>query len=389
MGKYGSPQVGIFAKGNEDYDRPDLNKCPDCGVYFSSDICPICKKVCPEEMRAGNRESKSIRNNKSNRLKKKIISIFIIVIALFVFGVVLLGGVCGWINGDIESIVNGNAEMTKNNDQTVSWPKETGGSSIESSNPIGSTTKFSKESYNSGLGYEELYRYPGMHKGEKVKIFGYVYLVVDGDPNIAIITAENRPFDLICITYTDKATGSRLMSGDIITVYGKGNGLFENEYMTLPWISADLIEIESEKGENEEKNSEEVKEQVIEFSFGDTIEIGDWQVTLKKYTRQKEVNYDGTISNTLYVAAKNIGTEDNKVGWDLSFSIIYDGKYKYTPNASMGMSDIVPALGTSDGYYYFYIPEEACNSDMDVDIVINYENEEGKDVTYKAKYIKK
>lgn len=36
-------------------DRPDLNKCPDCGCFFASDTCPLCRQVCPEHMRAGNR----------------------------------------------------------------------------------------------------------------------------------------------------------------------------------------------------------------------------------------------------------------------------------------------------------------------------------------------
>ena len=47
--------LGSFADDNE-LDRPDLNKCPDCDCYFSSDACPLCKKICPEEMRAGNRK---------------------------------------------------------------------------------------------------------------------------------------------------------------------------------------------------------------------------------------------------------------------------------------------------------------------------------------------
>ena len=38
-------------------DRPDLNKCPDCGCFFATDACPLCGKVCPEEMRAGNRKA--------------------------------------------------------------------------------------------------------------------------------------------------------------------------------------------------------------------------------------------------------------------------------------------------------------------------------------------
>lgn len=47
--------LGTFADDQE-LDRPDLNKCPDCGCYFMQDACPLCGKICPEEMRAGNRK---------------------------------------------------------------------------------------------------------------------------------------------------------------------------------------------------------------------------------------------------------------------------------------------------------------------------------------------
>ena len=45
--------LGYFA--SEELDRPELNKCPDCECFFATDECPLCGKVCPEEMRAGNR----------------------------------------------------------------------------------------------------------------------------------------------------------------------------------------------------------------------------------------------------------------------------------------------------------------------------------------------
>ena len=60
MGK----MLGSFADDNE-LDRPDLNKCPDCDCFFASDTCPLCKKVCPEEMRAGNR--KPVKQKKHKR----------------------------------------------------------------------------------------------------------------------------------------------------------------------------------------------------------------------------------------------------------------------------------------------------------------------------------
>ena len=40
---------------SDELDRPELNKCPDCECYFSTDECPLCGKICPEEFRAGNR----------------------------------------------------------------------------------------------------------------------------------------------------------------------------------------------------------------------------------------------------------------------------------------------------------------------------------------------
>ena len=45
--------LGYFA--SEELDRPELNKCPDCECYFATEECPLCGKICPEEMRAGNR----------------------------------------------------------------------------------------------------------------------------------------------------------------------------------------------------------------------------------------------------------------------------------------------------------------------------------------------
>ena len=56
--------LGSFADDQE-LDRPDLNKCPDCDCFFASDTCPLCKKVCPEEMRAGNR--KPVKQKKKRR----------------------------------------------------------------------------------------------------------------------------------------------------------------------------------------------------------------------------------------------------------------------------------------------------------------------------------
>lgn len=48
--------LGAFDQENDMIDRPDLNKCPECGCFFAQDECPLCGKTCPEEMKAGNRK---------------------------------------------------------------------------------------------------------------------------------------------------------------------------------------------------------------------------------------------------------------------------------------------------------------------------------------------
>lgn len=366
MGKYGSPQVGLFAKSNEDYDRPDLNKCPDCDVYFSSDICPVCKKVCPEEMRAGNRETKTIRKNKSSKLKKTIISVFFAVSALIVFSVILFGAACEWISRENESL-----------------------------NSVSQTTKFSKDDYNSEIGYEELYRYPEKYKGEKVKISGLVYVAVDGDSNAAIITDQSGLLNWFCVTYTSNESEARLMSGDIVTVYGKGNGLFDFDWMSVPWISADLIELEPTSAEDIRKDTPsqdmtpKMEPEIIEFEFGEEIEIGNWKVNVTEYAitnfGKEGTAFSDTNSISLYVKIKNTGSEKRAICEDMFFSLVYDGKYTYTPDYTFGINDAVPVMGNDNGYFYFYIPKEICESDMRVEVVITAKNAENNPAMYMAK----
>ena len=63
--------LGAFDNPQE-LDRPDLNKCPDCECFFAEETCPLCGKVCPEEMRAGNRKlakkEKRRRGNSNGRV---------------------------------------------------------------------------------------------------------------------------------------------------------------------------------------------------------------------------------------------------------------------------------------------------------------------------------
>ena len=85
----------------EELDRPDLNKCPDCGCFFADDNCPLCGMPCPEDMRAGNRRAVKKSRKKSGGPQYKVTFLdwyhrwwFIILMAIVspfsIVGIVLL-----------------------------------------------------------------------------------------------------------------------------------------------------------------------------------------------------------------------------------------------------------------------------------------------------------
>ena len=90
--------LGAFAD-DEELDRPDLNKCPDCNCFFDGDTCPICKKICPEEMRAGNRPAPKPQRRKKTSSSGRVTFVewyhswWFIILMTFLFpliGIILL-----------------------------------------------------------------------------------------------------------------------------------------------------------------------------------------------------------------------------------------------------------------------------------------------------------
>lgn len=95
MGKY------LGSHDSDELDRPDLNKCPECGSFFApeDDTCPICGAFCPEEFRAGNRRPVKAKKQAFSRASSRVTFVewyhswWFIIIALFfmpLIGVVLL-----------------------------------------------------------------------------------------------------------------------------------------------------------------------------------------------------------------------------------------------------------------------------------------------------------
>ena len=74
---------------SDELDRPDLNKCPDCGCFFAQDNCPLCGKICPVEMRAGNRKAVKQKKTKASSGRVTFInwyhSWWFILIMFFIF----------------------------------------------------------------------------------------------------------------------------------------------------------------------------------------------------------------------------------------------------------------------------------------------------------------
>lgn len=88
--------MGSYAD-EEELDRPDLNKCPDCNCFFGGDNCPLCGKECPENMRAGNRPAVKKKKKKESYQRTRFVewyhSWWFIALMMVVFpivGIILL-----------------------------------------------------------------------------------------------------------------------------------------------------------------------------------------------------------------------------------------------------------------------------------------------------------
>lgn len=102
--------------------------------------------------------------------------------------------------------------------------------------------------YETGITYDNLARTPDDYKGKKVKFYGKVIQVMEGDGEVQIRLAVNEDYDTILLGgYDSTIVSSRVLEDDKITIYGTSLGLISYKStmggtITIPAVSIDKID---------------------------------------------------------------------------------------------------------------------------------------------------
>ncbi len=104
-----------------------------------------------------------------------------------------------------------------------------------------------KKGYDTGITYDQLARTPDDYNGKKVKFYGRVVQVIEGDET-QIRLAVDDDYDNILLGGYDKGiVSSRVLEDDMITIYGTSVGLISYEStmggtITIPGVYIDKID---------------------------------------------------------------------------------------------------------------------------------------------------
>lgn len=109
-----------------------------------------------------------------------------------------------------------------------------------------------KKGYATGITYDQIARTPDEYKGEKVKFYGRVVQVIEGDDDVYLRVATKKASygyydNVIFVSYPSSTVPSRVLEEDMITIYGISQGLYTYEStmggnITIPYVSADQID---------------------------------------------------------------------------------------------------------------------------------------------------
>ena len=101
------------------------------------------------------------------------------------------------------------------------------------------------QGYETGITYDQLARTPDDYKGEKVKFYGKVVQVIEGDTSTQIRLAVNDDYNTVLFGEFDKSIiSSRVLEKDYITVYGKSAGTISYQSTGSGTITIPAVYIE-------------------------------------------------------------------------------------------------------------------------------------------------
>ncbi len=230
--------LGAFDNPQE-LDRPDLNKCPDCECFFAGDNCPLCGKVCPEEFRAGNRKPPKKEKKRRGGNNNRVIFIdwyhrwWFITLMMFIMpiaGIILLATSPHSKKSKITFIVLGAIYLLIS---TIGISTIIGGVMNIFDPPI--NTKLPRSDYIAKceqITAEDVWRKPELYKNKYVSLT----VTVIGSFESVDTTFPTDKYTKYYICRIDGINGtllirnciqggaSNFVSGDIITVYGEGDG---------------------------------------------------------------------------------------------------------------------------------------------------------------------
>lgn len=258
--------LGAFDNSGE-LDRPDLNKCPDCECFFAGDNCPLCGKVCPEEMRAGNRKPPKKEKRRRTRGSNRVTFIewyhtwwFIAVMTLFIplVGVILLATSPYEKRKKITFIVIACVYML------ISWIGigTVINTVIEIINPpvIVTITEDEYAARCESINAQEIWSSPQEYKDKFVKLTVEISSTFEDVDSYSLLGKYNRYY--VCqIEGTNKYIlirncildgESNFGTGDIVTIYGEGAGMkriydFNYDEYNAPCINAAYATVEQSK----------------------------------------------------------------------------------------------------------------------------------------------
>ena len=252
----------LGSHGSEELDRPDLNKCPDCNCFFAGDNCPLCGKECPEEFRAGNRDKVKPQKRRRNRGSERVEFIswyhrwWFIILMLFVAPVV---GIVLFITSPHKTWIKITLATLAAIWMLIPFILPFVFSALNKPEPPVDTS-MTREMYVEACNEvdpADFYRSASFYDGKFVTMkLEVVAKMVDYDGylNDAPYTTyyvckdiNSGDFDIL-VRDCQIADAVNLLSGDVITVYGIGNGnrtVYDMELKphTAPCINAAYVSL--------------------------------------------------------------------------------------------------------------------------------------------------